>query len=81
MSLKVITLNRHGLLMDISTVLAEAKVSVVAAKIATKANRTAEIQATIEVANLAQLQGVMTKIGQFSDVISVMRTFGRTAAS
>ncbi|MCE9559315.1 MAG: bifunctional (p)ppGpp synthetase/guanosine-3',5'-bis(diphosphate) 3'-pyrophosphohydrolase [Armatimonadetes bacterium] len=77
--LKMVSLNRQGLLMDISTIFGEAKTNISAAKIRTLPNNTAEIEVVIEVVDLAQLNQVMTKISNFSDVISLLRMFGRTA--
>jgi len=79
-ALKVISVNRQGLLADISTIFSELKVNVSAARIKTLPNHTAEIEVTIEVPNTTVLQQIMTKISNFSDVISILRLFGRTAA-
>lgn len=78
--LKIITVNRQGLLMDISTIFGEAKTNVSAAKIRTLPNHTAEIEVTIDVSDTTQLQAVMNKISNFTDVISILRMFGRTAS-
>jgi len=78
-SLKIITLNRQGLLMDISTIFGESQTNVSAAKIRTMPNHTAEIEVSIDVKDTQHLQVVMTKIGHFSDVISILRLFGRVA--
>ena len=78
-TLKIVTVNRQGLLMDVSTIFAEAKTNVTAAKIRTLPNHTAEIEVTIEVEDTAHLQQMMTKIGNLSDVISILRMFGRSA--
>lgn len=77
--LKIISTNRQGLLMDVSTIFGESKTNVSAATIRTMPNSTAEIEVTIEVADVNQLSQVMTKIANFSDVISILRMFGRTA--
>lgn len=77
--LKIISTNRQGLLMDVSTIFGESKTNVSAAKIRTMPNSTAEIEVTIEVADVTQLSMVMAKISNFSDVISILRMFGRTA--
>jgi guanosine-3',5'-bis(diphosphate) 3'-pyrophosphohydrolase len=77
--LKIISLNRTGLLMDISTIFGEAKTNVSAAKIRTLPNHTAEIEVSIDVIDTQQLQQVMTKISNFADVISILRMFGRSA--
>jgi GTP pyrophosphokinase len=79
-NLKIVTVNRQGLLMDISAVFGEMKANVSAAKIQTMPNHTAEIEVTIDVADTDQLQLVMTKISNYSDVISLLRLFGRAAA-
>jgi GTP pyrophosphokinase len=77
--LKIISVNRQGLLMDISTIFGESHTNVSAAKIKTLPNHTAEIEVTIDVRDTEHLQQVMTKIGNFSDVISILRMFGRSA--
>jgi guanosine-3',5'-bis(diphosphate) 3'-pyrophosphohydrolase len=78
-SLKIVSVNRQGLLMDISTIFGESKTNVSAAKIKTLPNQTAEIEVTIDVTDTNHLQQVMTKISNFTDVISILRLFGRTA--
>jgi GTP diphosphokinase / guanosine-3',5'-bis(diphosphate) 3'-diphosphatase len=77
--LKIVTVNRQGLLMDISTIFGESKTNVSAAKIKTMPNHTAEIEVQIDVTDTQQLAAVMNKISNFSDVISNHRMFGRTA--
>lgn len=79
-SMKIVTLNRQGLLMDISTIFGESQTNVSAAKIRTLPNHTAEIEVSIDVRDTQHLQTVMTKIGNFSDVISILRLFGKTRA-
>jgi len=78
--LQIVSVNRQGLLMDISTIFGEAKTNVSAAKIRTLQNQTAEIDVTIDVEDTEQLAQVMNKISNFNDVISILRMFGRTAA-
>ena len=56
--LKIISVNRQGLLMDVSTIFGESKTNVSAAKIKTLPNQTAEIEVTIEVTDVAQLNAV-----------------------
>jgi (p)ppGpp synthase/HD superfamily hydrolase len=77
--LKIVTVNRQGLLMDISTIFGESKTNVSAAKIRTLPNHTAEIEVQIDVTDTQHLAAVMNKISNFSDVISILRMFGRTA--
>jgi len=76
--LKIVSVNRQGLLMDISTIFGESHTNVSAARIRTLPNHTAEIEVTIDVRDTDHLQQVMTKIGNFADVISILRMFGRT---
>lgn len=76
--LRIVTVNRQGLLVDITTIFSEAKIDVNAAKIRTLPNNTAEIEITIAVRDVKNLQEVMTKVSNFSDVISILRSFGRT---
>lgn len=78
-SLKIVSVNRQGLLMDISTIFGESKTNVSAAKIRTLPNHTAEIEVSIDVTDTDHLQQVMAKISNFTDVISILRMFGRTA--
>ncbi len=78
-TLKILSVNRHGLLMDVSTIFGESKTNVSAAKVKTLPNQTAEIDVTIDVTDTQHLAQIMTKISNFSDVISILRMFGRTA--
>jgi GTP pyrophosphokinase len=76
-SLRLIALNRTGLLMDISTIFGESRTNVVGMKVKTLPNQTAEIDITIDVRDTEHLSQMMTKISHFSDVLSIMRMFGR----
>jgi GTP pyrophosphokinase len=78
--LKIISVNRSGLLMDVSTIFGESKTNVSAARVKTLPNQTAEIEVSIDVTDTQHLSQIMNKIAQFTDVISVLRLFGRTAA-
>jgi GTP pyrophosphokinase len=78
-TLKVVSLNRQGLLADVSTIFADLKTNVSAAKINTAVNHTAEILVSIDVRDTEHLQQVMNRISNLSDVISIYRMFGRTA--
>ncbi len=78
--LKIVTVNRHGLLMDITTIFAENKINIVSGNIMTQPNNTASISVTVDIHEIGELNAVMTKISHFSDVISILRTFGGTAA-
>ncbi len=79
-ALKIVSVNRMGLLMDISTIFGESKTDVAAARVRTMQNHTAEIEVTLEVSDTQHLSHVMTKISNFSDVISISRLMGRSSA-
>ncbi len=74
--LKIITLNRQGLLMDISVILGESKTNISGMNVKVLPNHTAEIDVTVEVRDVAHLQVVMNKIGNLTDVISILRVMG-----
>jgi GTP pyrophosphokinase len=78
-TLKIISVNRPGLLMDVSTIFGESKTNVSAAKVKTLPNQTAEIEVAIDVTDTSHLAQIMMKISNFSDVLSILRMFGRTA--
>jgi guanosine-3',5'-bis(diphosphate) 3'-pyrophosphohydrolase len=72
-SIRVEAFDRTGLLSDISQVLAEHKVNILAANVAVTADRTATVKATLEVSSVAQLAKVITRLEQLKDVITVSR--------
>ncbi len=76
--LKIATVNRQGLLADISTVFGEARANVSWARIRTLSNNTAEIDVVLDVLHTDHLGQVMNRVANFSDVISILRMFGRT---
>ena len=78
-NLKIVTVNRPGLLMEVSAIFGESKTNVSAAKIKSFPNQTAEIAVTIDVSDTNHLQQLTTKISNFSDVISILRMFGKSA--
>jgi guanosine-3',5'-bis(diphosphate) 3'-pyrophosphohydrolase len=75
-SIRLEAYDRQGLLADISQIVADARVSIVAANVAVSPDRTANVRATLEVASVAQLARVMSKLEQLKDVISVQRDLG-----
>lgn len=75
--LKIICINRTGLLMDVSTIFGESKTNVSSLNVKTMPNHTAEIDITIDVRDTEHLAQLMTKISNFGDVISILRMFGR----
>ena len=66
-------LDRPGLLNEITNVVAEHKVNIVAASIGTKPDGTASISATLKVTSLQQLSRVLARIERIRDITSVTR--------
>jgi GTP pyrophosphokinase len=75
-SIRLEAYDRTGLLSDVSQVVADNKVNIVAANVAVTPDRTATVRATLEVASVAQLARVMSRLEQLKDVISVQRDMG-----
>ena len=72
-AIRVEAFDRTGLLSDITQVVAENKVNIVAAGVHVTSDRTAVVTATLQVASVAQLARVMGRIEQLKDVTSVQR--------
>ncbi len=72
-SIRLEAYDRTGLLSDISQIVAESKVNILAANVAVTPDRTATVRATLEVASVAQLAKVMSRLERLKDVISVQR--------
>ena len=72
-SIRLEAYDRTGLLSDVTQIVAENKVNILAANVAVTADRTAVVRATLEVASVAQLARVMSRLEQLKDVISVQR--------
>jgi guanosine-3',5'-bis(diphosphate) 3'-pyrophosphohydrolase len=68
--------DRTGLLADISNVVAEQKISIVAAHVTVHPDHRATIQATLQVTSVAQLAKVMSRLEGLKDVMSVQRDLG-----
>ncbi len=75
--MKINTISRPGILMEISSVFGELKTNVSAAKIRTLRNQTAEIYLTLEVPSFDHYQRLVVNISQLPGVISAIRMFGR----
>jgi (p)ppGpp synthase/HD superfamily hydrolase len=60
--------------MEITTILGESKANVSGANIGTSKSGTAEIKISIDVFDDEHLRLVMSKIGNLSDVIHILRT-------
>lgn len=77
--IKIIAQDRQGLLLDISSIFAAEKASVGNSKIKMLPNHTAEIRMVIRVIDAAHLSRIMTKISHYTDVLSIVRMFGKGA--
>ena len=75
-AIRVEAYDRTGLLSDITQVVAEARVNIVAASVNVHQDHTAIVTATLQVASVSQLARVMGRIEQLKDVLSVQRDLG-----
>jgi guanosine-3',5'-bis(diphosphate) 3'-pyrophosphohydrolase len=75
-AIRVEAYDRTGLLSDITQVVAEIKVKIVAAHVGVTPDHTAVVTATIQVHSVSQLARVMSRIETLKDVISVQRDLG-----
>ena len=75
-AIRVEAYDRTGLLSDITQVVAEHKVNIVAAQVGVTPDHAAVVTATLEVASVSQLARVMGRIENLKDVISVQRDLG-----
>jgi GTP pyrophosphokinase len=72
-AIRVEAYDRTGLLSEITNVVAENKVNIVAANVFVNADQTATVQATLQVSSVSQLAKVLSRIGQLKDVFSAQR--------
>ena len=75
-AIRVEAYDRTGLLNDITQVVAENKVNIVAAQVGVTPDHTAVVTATLQVHSVSQLARVMGRIENLKDVISVQRDLG-----
>jgi len=75
-AIRVEAYDRTGLLNDITQVVAENKVNIVAANVGVSQDHTAVVTATLQVASVSQLARVMSRIENLKDVITVQRDLG-----
>jgi GTP pyrophosphokinase len=75
-AIRVEAYDRTGLLSDITQVVAEAKVNILAADVSVGPDHTAIVKATLQVASVSQLSRVLSRIEQLKDVSSVQRDLG-----
>ena len=78
-AIRLVSVDRVGLMMDVTTVLGESKTNLSSIRTKTLTNNTAQTEITIDVRDVDHYQSVVTKLGNVPDVISIVRLFGRTA--
>jgi guanosine-3',5'-bis(diphosphate) 3'-pyrophosphohydrolase len=72
-AIRVEAYDRTGLLSDITQVMAENRVNILAANVAVNPDHTAIVAMTLQVASVAQLAKVMGRVEVLKDVLSVQR--------
>lgn len=72
-AIRIEAYDRTGLLSDISNVVADSRINIVAAHVTVQPDHRATVTATIQVTSVAQLARVMQRLGQLRDIISVQR--------
>jgi GTP pyrophosphokinase len=73
-AIRVEAYDRPGLLHDITQVVAENKVNIIAAAVSVTQDHTAVVNATLQVLSVSQLARVMGRIEQIRDVLTVQRS-------
>ncbi len=72
-AIRVEAFDRTGLLSDITQIMAENKVNILAANVGVSPDHAAVVAMTLQVASVAQLAKVMSRVEQLKDVLSVQR--------
>jgi GTP diphosphokinase / guanosine-3',5'-bis(diphosphate) 3'-diphosphatase len=72
-AIRIEAYDRPGLLSEITNVIAENKVNITAANVRANSDHTATLQATLQVASVAQLAKVLQRLEQVRDVHQVTR--------
>ena len=72
-AIRVEAYDRTGLLSDITQVMAEHRVNILAANVGVNSDHTAVVAMTLQVASVAELAKVMSRVEQLKDVLSVQR--------
>ncbi len=71
---RIESLDRVGLLNDISAIFSEMKTNIVSAKIKSLPSRTASFDLVVEVSDVNHLNALMTRLASLSDILEVRRT-------
>ncbi len=75
-AIRVEAYDRTGLLSDVTQVMAENRVNILAANVSVSPDHTAMLTMTLQVASVAQLAKVMGRVEQLKDVLNVQRDLG-----
>ncbi len=75
-AIRVEAYDRTGLLNDITQVVAEAKVNILAASVSVGPDHVATVRATLQVASVSQLARVLSRVEGLKDVLSASRDLG-----
>ena len=75
-AIRVEAYDRTGLLSDVTQVMAENRVNILAANVSVSLDHTALLTMTLQVASVAQLAKVMGRVEQLKDVLNVQRDLG-----
>lgn len=71
--LEIMSIDRRGLLKDLVSKMTDNKINILAANVSTHADKTATINMVVEVTDIKQLQNLMVKLRQLSDILNVTR--------
>lgn len=77
--LSIRALNRMGLLSEITALFSESKTNITGAKVKTLADKTANIDLTVDLPNVEALNDIMLKVGSLSDVLKIERVAAHRA--
>ncbi len=75
-AIRVEAYDRTGLLSDVTQVMAENRVNILAANVSVSPDHTAVLTMTLQVASVAQLAKVMSRVEQLKDVLNAQRDLG-----
>jgi GTP pyrophosphokinase len=73
-TIEITAVNRKGLLMDISTAIANSQIFIESGNLRTLKNSNAFLNFTVEISNVEHLESLMKKLDKIPSVISVERT-------
>ena len=78
-ALRVISSDRNGLLADIATVLASMHIQIHTVNARELKNLTAEINLTVDIVSISQLENVISRLGKISGVTEVSRSGNKSS--